>query len=117
MPRIYPEVPPVFHPLAARQVLAHLLKLEAEGAVLQRAGHWVVPVDLAPFHEVGDLLLAAVNLARRVGVEADDALRLANRRFRTRFRHVERAYPDHEAMKAAPLDELEGHWQEAKRAE
>lgn len=68
-------------------------------------------------HEVGDLLLAAVNLARRVGVEADDALRLANRRFRTRFRSVERAYPDHETMKRAPLDELESHWQAAKRAE
>jgi len=68
-------------------------------------------------HEVGDLLLAAVNLARRVGVEADDALRLANRRFRRRFRHVERAYPDHDALRAAPLDELESHWQAAKRGE
>ena len=31
VPTIYPEVPPIFHPLAARQVLAHLLKLEGEG--------------------------------------------------------------------------------------
>ena len=31
VPTIYPEVPALFHPLAARQVLAHLLKLEGEG--------------------------------------------------------------------------------------
>jgi len=67
-------------------------------------------------HEVGDLLLAVVNLSRRLGVEADDALRLANRRFRKRFRHVESQYPDHETMKQASLDEMEAHWQDAKRA-
>ena len=33
VPRIYPDVPSMFHPLAARQVLAHLLKLEQEGRV------------------------------------------------------------------------------------
>ena len=40
---IYPEVPPVFHPLAARQVLAHLLKLEAEGRVDRPDGSTGVP--------------------------------------------------------------------------
>ena len=67
-------------------------------------------------HEIGDLLLAVVNLARRLGVEADDALRLANRRFHGRFRHIERQYPDQDAMREASLDELEAHWQNAKRA-
>jgi len=43
-------------------------------------------------HEVGDILLAVVNLSRRLGVEADDALRKANRRFRARFRGVERRF-------------------------
>ncbi len=71
----------------------------------------------ALIHEVGDLLLAVVNLARRLGVEADDALRLANRRFHGRFRHVEKQYPDHDAMKEASLEELEAHWQDAKRSE
>jgi len=33
VPGVYPEVPAMFWPLAARQVLAHLLKLEAEGLV------------------------------------------------------------------------------------
>ncbi len=65
-------------------------------------------------HEVGDILLVVVNLARRLGVEADDALRKANRRFRERFRGVERRFDDHAAMRAAGLDALEAAWQEAK---
>ena len=68
-------------------------------------------------HEVGDILLATVNLARRLGVEADDCLRQANRRFRTRFRGVERRFPDAEAMKSAGIDALEEAWQAAKRDE
>jgi len=67
-------------------------------------------------HEVGDLLLAVVNYARRLGVEADDALRLANRRFQGRFQHIEQQYSGHDEMKQASLDELEAHWQDAKRA-
>ncbi len=38
VPSIYPEVPPVFHPLAERQVLAHLLKLVEEGRVQRNDG-------------------------------------------------------------------------------
>ncbi len=33
VPGVYPEVPSFFHPLAARQVLAHLLKMETEGLI------------------------------------------------------------------------------------
>ena len=40
---IYPEVPPMFHPLAARQILAHLLKLEREGRVDRPDGSIGVP--------------------------------------------------------------------------
>ena len=43
VPAIYPQVPPVFHALAARQVLAHLLKLEAEGRVQRGDGSTGVP--------------------------------------------------------------------------
>lgn len=39
-PGIYPEVPAFFMPLAARQVLAHLLKLEREGRVGRRGEVW-----------------------------------------------------------------------------
>ena len=43
VPTIYPEVPAMFHPLAARQVLAHLLKLEAEGRAVRLGGGRGVP--------------------------------------------------------------------------
>ena len=65
-------------------------------------------------HEIGDILLVVVNLSRMLGVEADDALRKANRRFRERFRGVERRFTDHAAMRAAGLDALEEAWQQSK---
>jgi ribonuclease/clavin/mitogillin len=43
VPDLYPEVPVMFHPLAARQLLAHLLKLESEGRVARIGGGTGVP--------------------------------------------------------------------------
>ncbi|MBU2502661.1 nucleoside triphosphate pyrophosphohydrolase [bacterium] len=67
-------------------------------------------------HEVGDLLFAAVNLARRYGVQPDMALRRANRRFRDRFHLVERDFRERgRELPAATIDEMEASWQQAKR--
>ncbi|MBJ93065.1 MAG: MBL fold metallo-hydrolase [Rickettsiales bacterium] len=43
VPEIYPEVPSLFHPLAERQVLAHLLKLVEDGLVSRSDGGGQVP--------------------------------------------------------------------------
>ena len=64
--------------------------------------------------EFGDLLFALVNYARRTGIEPENALRGANRRFRRRFAYVERQV---ENMSEASLDELDRHWEAAKRAD
>ena len=40
-------------------------------------------------HEVGDLLFSCVNLARHMGVDAEQALRAGNHRFERRFRAIE----------------------------
>ncbi|HOX25059.1 MAG TPA: nucleoside triphosphate pyrophosphohydrolase [Candidatus Krumholzibacteria bacterium] len=69
-------------------------------------------------HEVGDALFAWANLARKLGVQPDVALRKANRRFRTRFHRVETVFGnDPAAMRAAGLDAMEAAWQAAKRSE
>jgi MazG family protein len=63
--------------------------------------------------ELGDLLFTAVNLGRHLGVDAEMALRGCNRRFRERFREMERASTlPLEQRSAAELEEL---WAGAKR--
>jgi MazG family protein len=67
--------------------------------------------------EVGDLLFAAANIARHLGVEPEAALKLTNRKFRRRFRHVERGLKERGREPGqATLDEMEELWQEAKSA-
>ena len=65
--------------------------------------------------EVGDLLFAAANIARHLDVEPESALKLTNRKFRRRFRHIERALRERgRELGSATLDEMEELWQEAK---
>ncbi len=67
-------------------------------------------------HEVGDLLFAVANLARKLDVHPDVALRRANLRFRDRFHAIEAAFGhDRSRLVAASLDELEAAWQVAKK--
>jgi tetrapyrrole methylase family protein/MazG family protein len=68
--------------------------------------------------ELGDLLLSVVNLARRRGINAEDALRATNARFRRRFAGVvRRAAIAGKPMKDIPLAELDRYWEEAKAEE
>jgi MazG family protein len=65
--------------------------------------------------EVGDLLFAVANIARHLGVEPEAALKLTNRKFRRRFRHIERGLGERgRALDAASLEEMEELWREAK---
>ena len=67
-------------------------------------------------HELGDLLLACGNLARKLEIDPERALRRANRRFESRFRHLEAALAeDGRTPSEADSDELERLWQAAKR--
>ncbi len=67
-------------------------------------------------HEVGDLLLTVVNLARRMKVDPEQALRKSNARFRERFAHVEERVVESGVQFAeTPLAQMEEWWQEAKR--
>lgn len=63
--------------------------------------------------EIGDLLFSVVNLARFLKVDAEQALRKTNARFRSRFGYVE-AHADG-PLQSLQLDRMEELWQEAKR--
>jgi len=65
--------------------------------------------------EMGDVFLAMVNLARHLGVDAEAALRKANRRFEDRFRLMEKAAAvDGSELREESLQQLEQRWQAAK---
>jgi ATP diphosphatase len=60
--------------------------------------------------ELGDLLFALVNLARHLNIDAEEALRKANRKFEARFRAIEKE----PGFSALSLDEMEALWAKAK---
>jgi len=65
--------------------------------------------------EIGDVLFAAVNLARHYGMDAETALARANRKFDQRFRLVEElAKQTHNSLDALSLDDMERLWSKAK---
>src|SRR6266508_3120593 len=70
---------------------------------------------LALEHEVGDLLFAVANLARKLGIAPEEALRGALNRFVSRFGHVERELERRGVPHAgATLAEMDALWDEAK---
>src|SRR5947208_1176241 len=68
--------------------------------------------------EIGDLLFAIANLARKLDVEAETALRKANDKFTKRFTTMERAIEGSgRVMRDMSLEELEAEWQRSKRGQ
>ena len=69
------------------------------------------PDEPARHEEIGDLLFAVVNLARKHGIDAETALRDAAAKFERRFRRMEALDP---ALPTRSLEEQERLWQQAK---
>lgn len=65
------------------------------------------------FHELGDLLFAATQLGRWLGVHSEDALRAGCRRFTERFNKVEKLAE--KPLTEHSTEELEALWQQAKK--
>jgi tetrapyrrole methylase family protein/MazG family protein len=88
-------------------------KVAEELAELARAA-----TDAERHEEFGDLLLVAVNVGRKLGIEAEGALRAANQKFRSRFGRVEHMARERGValrdLDFAALDEL---WDAAKAEE
>lgn len=69
-------------------------------------------------HEIGDLLFSCVNLARHMGVDAEQALRAANQRFEWRFAQVENALGEQGLEPCrAQREAMEVEWNLAKMRE
>ena len=68
--------------------------------------------------EVGDVLMGATNLARMLGVNAENALRVSNRKFEQRFLRVEQLLREQDiALDDASLEQMESAWLIAKKEE
>lgn len=68
--------------------------------------------------EAGDVLYVAVNIVRRYGVDAEQALKASNSKFERRFRQMEElARLDGVDFVELSLDEQESYWQRVKQAE
>lgn len=68
--------------------------------------------------EFGDLLFSIVNAARLYGVNPENALERTNRKFISRFNHIEEASKAQgRAISDLSLDEMDSLWNEAKSAE
>jgi tetrapyrrole methylase family protein/MazG family protein len=75
------------------------------------------PEDPHVREELGDVMFTVVNLARRLGIDAEGAMRDANRKFDKRFRYMEQyALAAGRQLNDMSLDELENLWQQAKTA-
>ena len=88
--------------------------------VLEKLKEAMVDVDHASdenrkMHEVGDLLLAVVNLARWLKVDPESALRHANLRFKVGFGNIE-TYARKQGISVSDLSlaEMENLWRECK---
>jgi MazG family protein len=69
-------------------------------------------------NEIGDLLFAVVNLARKLDVEPETALKRTNRKFRKRFSFIEHELRRQEKkIDDAKLADLDDLWNEAKSHE
>ena len=65
--------------------------------------------------EVGDLLFAAVNLARYLSLDPESALKRTNRKFRRRFEFIEQQLrAQNRRPEDCALEEMEALWQQSK---
>jgi MazG family protein len=99
----WPSAPPVLDKLA--EEAAELRREMADRPSIARKARMA--------EEVGDILFTCVNLARKLDIEPETALRQANRKFEKRFRRVEALL----SGKLGDAGRMETAWEQAKREE
>lgn len=99
----WPNAEPVFD-----KINEEIAELKAELAAAE-------PNKEAVASELGDVLHAVTQLARKLSIDPESALRGTNQRFEARFKSMEaQARQVDEALADLSLDELEARWQLAK---
>src|SRR5258708_1999642 len=84
-------------------------KIEEEVAELRKAVASQGPARSE--EEMGDLLFAIANLARKLGIDSESALRKANEKFTRRFTALEeRLHAKGRSVHDATLEEMEAEW-------
>ncbi len=92
-------------------------KIEEEVAELRDAATKPAADAAHVEEEMGDLLFALANLARKMGIEPEAALRRATDKFQRRFTAMEaRVRIDGQQMRDLDLAALEAHWQAVKKS-
>ena len=85
-----------------------MLKLEEEIEEVREA---VKEKDLSHIEEeIGDMIFAVINIARKLKVDPEEALNSTIKKFDKRFRYIEK----NTDISKADLEEMEKLWQEAK---
>ena len=93
-------------------------KVDEELAEVRAASRDSASASPEIFEEIGDLLFAAANLARKLDIDAEAALRAANAKFERRFRGMESlAAQRGQVFSELDLAAQEGLWQAVKRGE
>lgn len=65
--------------------------------------------------EIGDLLFTVVNLARKEGIDAEEALSDANKKFIARFDKMEKLYSGEKDFADVPMEEKNVLWEKSKQ--
>ena len=90
----------------------------ADGKVLSADSATRDPLVTAVELEFGDLLFVLVNIARKMGIDAEGALRASNEKFRKRFAKVEQgAWSEGRSVEDLTLAEMDAYWERAKEDE
>jgi len=92
-------------------------KIDEEARELRQAVEHGGPTSAEAEEELGDLFFAIANLARKMGIDSERALRKANDKFQARFEAMERAITaDGQAIGNLSFEDLDARWNAAKRA-
>ena len=100
-----------------RQCEARVFQLALGGPALKLQVALIHHPQTGSADGMAEALQTTINLARHLDIDPGNALRRCNRKFRTRFAHIEDNITDYgETMQSADLDLMEQLWSEAKSA-